>query len=194
MHEFFGFPSDAVVTPMRNVPSGECLEKLHRRPEKSAARAGAPLSIEGGAGFDLARQFLVFQLSAAPDGPAVLEPTSVDPAIAGSPDEPDVLMRLELLSFHVGSAEAIDPQTRATLRINIGKDESSTDKKFETAFFAAARGTTMPGTCVPRTATGTRPTTATTTSGFGLRRGLSALTCFALTLCSRPERPRSAQK
>ena len=51
-----------------------------------------------------------------------------------------MLVALELLSFHVGSGEEVDPNTRATLRINFGKDESSTDKRFDTAFWSIAAG------------------------------------------------------
>jgi hypothetical protein len=49
-------------------------------------------------------------------------------------------MALEMLSFHVGNSERIDPNTRATMRINLGKDESSTDKRFDTAFWSIAAG------------------------------------------------------
>jgi hypothetical protein len=89
---------------------------------------------------DLSNQFWIFQLNPKATGPAVLESSKVDPKIDGSPDEPDVLVGLEMLSLHLGAGEDIEPDTRATLRLNFGKDESSTDRKFDTAFWSIAAG------------------------------------------------------
>jgi hypothetical protein len=79
-------------------------------------------------------QFLVFQLSNSLDGPTILDSTEVQPSIEGSTESPDVLVSVEMLSFHVAQSEEIDKDTRATLRMDIGKDESSTDKRFDTVF------------------------------------------------------------
>ena len=89
---------------------------------------------------DMKDQFVVFQLSDAMDGPAILNAEAVKPKLAGSDDEPDVLARLNLISFHIGAEEKIDKNTRATMRINFGKDPSSTDRLFDTAFWAVAAG------------------------------------------------------
>jgi hypothetical protein len=64
----------------------------------------------------------------------------VEPSIEGSSEEPDVLATMQLLSFNLGSSEEISPDTRATMRINFGKDENSRDKYFDTAFWSIAAG------------------------------------------------------
>jgi hypothetical protein len=89
---------------------------------------------------DMKDQFVVFQLNDSMDGPAILNAEAVKPKLAGSDDEPDVLTKLNLISFHVGADERIDKNTRATMRINFGKDASSTDRMFDTAFWAVAAG------------------------------------------------------
>lgn len=122
------------------------------RPGRSKSR-GTMLPTEGGFGpafvgddgavaaADVIKdQFVVFQLSDNMDGPAILNAEAVKPKLAGSDDEPDVLTKLNLISFHVGADEKIDKNTRATMRINFGKDPSSTDRMFDTAFWAIAAG------------------------------------------------------
>jgi hypothetical protein len=89
---------------------------------------------------DMKDQFVVFQLNDNMDGPAILNAEAVKPKLEGSDDEPDVLTKLNLISFHVGADERIDKNTRATMRINFGKDPSSTDRMFDTAFWAVAAG------------------------------------------------------
>lgn len=85
-------------------------------------------------------QFMVFQLSNSLDGPTILDSTEVQPTIVGDAENPDVLVGIEMLSFHVAENEGIDKNTRATLRMDIGKDESSTDKRFDTVFWSVAAG------------------------------------------------------
>ena len=85
-------------------------------------------------------QFVVFQLNDSMDGPAILSAESVKPKLEGSEDAPDVLTKLNLISFHVGADEKIEKGTRATMRINFGKDPSSSDRLFDTAFWAIAAG------------------------------------------------------
>ncbi|MFS4448360.1 hypothetical protein [Maribacter sp. 2307UL18-2] len=89
---------------------------------------------------DLRNQFITFQLSNKKDGPAILESSEVISTIDGSTNQPDVLVNLEMQSFHIGNDVNVDKNTRATMRINIGKDESSTDKYFDTAFWSIAAG------------------------------------------------------
>lgn len=85
-------------------------------------------------------QFMVFQLNNSLDGPTILDSTEVQPSIDGNAENPDVLAAIQMLSFHVGENEGIDKNTRATLRMDIGKDESSTDKRFDTVFWSIAAG------------------------------------------------------
>ena len=84
---------------------------------------------------DLQDQFIVFQFASKADEPTILESSQVAPVLAGSENEPDVLVNLEMQSFHVGQNEQIDKNSRATMRINMGKDENSRDTYFDTAFW-----------------------------------------------------------
>jgi hypothetical protein len=101
------------------------------------------LASDRGAPADIADQFVAFQISNQPDGPAILESSQVEPRIDGSRDEPDVLVGVEMQSFQVGASEGIDKETRATLRLNFGKDESSTDRQFDTVFWSIAAGLSL---------------------------------------------------
>jgi hypothetical protein len=85
-------------------------------------------------------QFMVFQLNNSLEGPTILDATEVQPSIDGNAENPDVLVAIQMLAFHVAENEGIDKNTRATLRMDIGKDESSTDKRFDTVFWSIAAG------------------------------------------------------
>ena len=89
---------------------------------------------------DLSNQFINFQLSNDLEKPPIQESSQVEPVLSGSEEQPDVLVNLEMLSFHIGANEDIDKNSRATIRINIGKDENSRDKYFDTAFWSIAAG------------------------------------------------------
>jgi hypothetical protein len=93
-----------------------------------------------GSPVELRDQFVIFQFSDQADGPAVFEASKVEPKMAGNDDAPDMLVAMEMLAFNVGDADSIDPQTRATLRMTMGKDESSTDRAFDTVFWTVAAG------------------------------------------------------
>jgi hypothetical protein len=145
----FTSPSIPSITPMFVEPdSGGFHTAVH---DADLATANLPGSDGGAASFtsddavslkatELQDQFFVFQLSTQAEGPTLLESTQVEPAIEGGEDNPDVLANVEMVSFHLGTNERIDDKTKATLRINIGKDENSTDKKFETVFWSIAAG------------------------------------------------------
>jgi hypothetical protein len=70
----------------------------------------------------LADQFIVFQFSPEPDGPALLDSSAVQPVLAGNKEAPDELARINLVSFHLGRDEHVEPGTRATIRLNFGRD------------------------------------------------------------------------
>ncbi len=74
---------------------------------------------------DISDQFVVFQFSTKTEGPRILETSKVEPSLDGSAGEPDVLAKLQLHAFHTGASENIGDDTRATMRIDFGKDESS---------------------------------------------------------------------
>ena len=102
--------------------------------------AGLNVTADSGRAVDLADQFVVYQVSGELKGPTILEASQVDPKIKGSAAEPDVLSVLEMLSFHVSAAEEVERDTCATLRVNFGKDESSSNKTIDTVFWAVASG------------------------------------------------------
>jgi hypothetical protein len=148
----FSFDLDRTLT---GVPAAPTSQRAARRATGPAgkARGGGDMWSEGvpstnyvsdtGAAAsqsDMKDQFVVFQLNESMEGPAVLNAEAVRPKLAGSDDEPDILTKLNLISFHVGDGENIDKGTRATMRINFGKDPSSTDRMFDTAFWAIAAG------------------------------------------------------
>lgn len=91
-------------------------------------------------GDDFANQFLVFQLNNSETGGTLLETSEVAPKMEGGDNEPDVQISMEMIAFHVGKNEGIPEDTRATMRLVIGKDENSRDKYFDTAFWTIAAG------------------------------------------------------
>jgi hypothetical protein len=111
-----------------------------RRIGRQAKDGKLSLVSDNGTKISLRDQFLVFQFNNKMEGPTILEASLVEPKIAGSPNEPDVRVVMEMLSFNLGSNEATDKDTRATMRINFGKDQSSTDKHFDTLFWSIAAG------------------------------------------------------
>ena len=89
---------------------------------------------------DLGNQFIIFQLNNTDTESTLLETSQVDPKLDGSEDAPDVQMNMEMIAFHIGKNEGIPDDTRATMRLVIGKDENSRDKYFDTAFWTIAAG------------------------------------------------------
>jgi hypothetical protein len=81
---------------------------------------------------------MMFQFNKDPDGPRVLDPSQVTPEVDGTDENPDVLATLQLVSFNVGS-ENIDPETKATLRLDLGKDKSS-NSHLDTLFWSISAG------------------------------------------------------
>lgn len=136
--DLFGFSPDQVVTSYSIVGGEEGLgvRRVGRRAEESMLS----LKSDSGAAVSLGDQFIVFQFNNQMEGPTILEASQVEPKIAGSPNEPDVRVAMEMLSFNLGANEGIDQDTRATMRINFGKDQSSTDKRFDTVFWSIAAG------------------------------------------------------
>lgn len=137
----FQFPRDEVITSysMLTRPSEEGRVVKAGRGEMAWGR-GLSLAADNRTKIELPDQFVVFQLSNQSQGPSLLESSQVEPKIDGSVEDPDILVALEMLSFHVGDNEDIDPNARATMRINFGKDESSTDNRFDTVFWSIAAG------------------------------------------------------
>lgn len=144
----FQFPKNEVLTPYF-VPPGSREHALGIRAPKAAilslsrkvggiaVAADSKTPVEPAA---LQDQFVVFQMNPKAEGPTIFESSQVDPLIEGSPEEPDVLVSLEMLSFNLGANEPVDKAASATMRINFGKDENSRDKAFDTLFWSIAAG------------------------------------------------------
>lgn len=89
---------------------------------------------------ELEDQFVVFQISNTLEAPSIFESSKITPALKGSEETPDVLVQMQMQSFNLGANENIDPNTRATMRITMGKDENSSDKFFDTVYWSIAAG------------------------------------------------------
>jgi len=141
----FSFSRDDVVTPYSLVPSdgGLAQESVsggniygNQSPVALAADRGTVLKPA-----EQLDQFFVFQLSNQAEGPTILESSQAESTLMGSAEqEPDVLVSMKMESFHLAADEDVDPNTRATLRVTCGKDESSTDSRFDTLFWSVAAG------------------------------------------------------
>src|SRR5262245_7499281 len=117
--ELFSFPVDEVITSYEIAePPAEEGRAIKVRAQPAGGREHPNLSADRGSPIDLEKQFILFQLSSQLEGPSVLESARVDPKIEGSSAEPDVLVNLELLSLQIAKSEGIDPEERATMRIN----------------------------------------------------------------------------
>ncbi|WP_353778484.1 hypothetical protein [Winogradskyella sp. 3972H.M.0a.05] len=146
--KLFEFKENEVITPELLLDDLKSIESIINSPDfatyaLSQDRGAVNFAMSGDRSLnenDLSNQFIAFQLSNKKDGPAILESSEVTSSIKGSTEEPDVLMNLEMQSFHIGKDVDVDKNTRATMRINIGKDENSTDKYFDTAFWSIAAG------------------------------------------------------
>jgi hypothetical protein len=120
---------DPAVATLDNAPAGRVLALSTDR--------GTALSEN-----DIKDQFVVFQFSQKTDGPTLLDTSEVEPAKAGSPDKPDALAIVQLASFNIGTEEGIAKNTRATLRLDLGKDSNS-DSPLDTVFWSIAAGMTL---------------------------------------------------
>ena len=146
--KLFEFKQNEVITPELLVDDLKTIESLIQSPDFATYALPKNRGVVNFAMGDekslneneLSNQFIAFQLSNKIDGPAILESSEVTSSIKGTSDEPDVLVSLEMQSFHIGNDVEVNRNTRATMRINIGKDESSTDRYFDTAFWSIAAG------------------------------------------------------
>ena len=84
-------------------------------------------------------QFMLYQLGSA-DQP-IRDLTQVEPLVEGNAAEPDVQASIAMLAFHLGrdDAEKMTDQSRATLQLDLGKDESS-NSQMEPLFWSIASG------------------------------------------------------
>lgn len=144
--KYFGEYRDQTIHSLMHLPR-EGADSLLRYPEIATLENVADnqilaLATERGTSLsesDIRDQFVVFQFSQTTDGPTILDTSQVEPAKAGSADKPDALAVVQLASFSVGTDEGIDKNTRATLRLDLGKDSNS-DSSLDTVFWSIAAG------------------------------------------------------
>ncbi|ANM30179.1 hypothetical protein ABI59_12245 [Acidobacteria bacterium Mor1] len=119
-----------LVLPDRDNLGNEGLERRTRARATTANR-----SLSSG---DLADQFLIFQFNKEDQGDTILDSTDVKPSLKGSDEKPDVLAKLQMVSFQAGDDD-VDKGTKATLRIDMGKDKSS-NSPLDTLFWSLSAG------------------------------------------------------
>ena len=85
-------------------------------------------------------QFMVFQINNAAEGKTILEASELTPHFPGSEQQPDMYVTIEMQSFHVAKNEPIEKNTRATLRLVVGKDKGSRDRTFDDVFWTISAG------------------------------------------------------
>ena len=89
---------------------------------------------------DLADQFIAYQISKAAEGPALLDTSAVQPGLAGSAEQPDVLARMNLISFHIGKGEGHRRRHPCHATHHLRRRPSSSTRMLDTAFWAVAAG------------------------------------------------------
>lgn len=82
-------------------------------------------------------QFLLFKLG--DQTKPILDLADIDPGIEGKEDEPDIVTNIALVAFHFDEGEAIAEDTKATLRLDLGKDPQS-DSLLDTLYWSIASG------------------------------------------------------
>ena len=89
---------------------------------------------------ELADQFFVFQITNTESGQTIQEASLVPPKFEGSEAQPDMYVSVEMQSFHLAGSEPVDKNTRATMRLIIGKDKNSRDRIFDDVFWTISAG------------------------------------------------------
>ena len=110
-------------------------EELERQTSVQSRGGGAPRSMA----WDLSKQFLIFQIQPPETGTATVELSEVLPQFEGSPDEPDMLMQLEMICFNLANHEKVNAKTRATLRV-IVEQMDSVNAKLEPLVWVISAG------------------------------------------------------
>jgi hypothetical protein len=89
---------------------------------------------------ELKNQFVVFQVQNTESGQTIAEASTVEPQNLGSPELPDMYMSVEMQSFHLAKSEQVDRNTRATMRLIIGKDKNSRNRMLDDVFWTISAG------------------------------------------------------
>jgi len=107
------------------------------------AQLQSPSSVTRGAGGkvrnDLANQFIPFQIVGTEEENIIQQVHDIDPVLEGKEDRPDVLMRVEMVDFHLAEDERLNKRDRATMNITI-RQENAVDDKLEPLYWVASAG------------------------------------------------------
>lgn len=89
----------------------------------------------------LAKQFIPFQLVAVGEKNEVRMLDRMEPAFDGTEEEPDLLLRVEMVDFHLGESDQADinPNTRVTMNMSI-QQENAIDQQLEPLYWVASTG------------------------------------------------------
>lgn len=87
----------------------------------------------------LANQFIPFQIDGSGDQNAVRHLHEMEPAFAGSDDKPDVLMRVEMVDFHLAENKKLKEGDRATMNITI-RQQNPVDDHLQPLYWIATTG------------------------------------------------------
>jgi hypothetical protein len=99
------------------------------------AQAAGPVRVPGVP----ADQFTLFQLLGSSATQPIADLHAAAPILEGSDDKPDAQVKIELISFQIAPSEDLDPEMQATLRLDMGKDRSSSSQ-LEALFWSVAAG------------------------------------------------------
>ena len=88
---------------------------------------------------ELANQFIPFQIVGTENKNVVKQVHEIDRVLEGKGDRPDVLMRIEMVHFHLAKDERLRRDTRATMNITI-RQENAIDDKLEPLYWVASAG------------------------------------------------------
>lgn len=90
---------------------------------------------------EISNHFFAFQTALVDGLPTVLLPNDVDPKIKTDEAAPDVLLDVSLDAFHLSESEAVNKDTRATLRLTINnEDDTERARKFDIVYWALTTG------------------------------------------------------
>jgi hypothetical protein len=122
---YFDFQPNDIITE-DHVRALQVSKPLSREELDQGFRGGEEVT-------DISKQFLVFQLT----DEGAQEPSQITPSVPGSQDLPDMRVGVSLEGFQCPSQQGF---SSATLRFTMGKDPSSSDRIFDTAFWCIAAG------------------------------------------------------
>jgi hypothetical protein len=104
-------------------------------PEVGETQSAKPVAVSS---YLSPNQFTLFQLGDPPDDP-VTDLHTAQPRLTAPADKPDVLARIDLVSFQIARSEQLEPGMQATLRLDMGEDAAAVGDR-EPLFWSIAAG------------------------------------------------------